>query len=479
MKADPYSGLDLMDPRVLKAMDSGIRDLEKSAHESPGESSLQYQVSRKYALLAEDFVMSVRFYLRYFNLVRIQDDRAHYELLPLPMTLDEIHQTIIDNLNTDDLHLHELEFLFAEMIRQLRFMGDDWPQEGNLSKEKIYSYIFETLLDDWQNLVSLGEPSEREKNGRRLATIILCHLVSTKGISDFESLWDDDLLMPTPEDISTNPTLPFVISTPANPYQLPNGMTVYLSSAELENADLRFTKYGNMDYGDLTYAAIIDFSYANLRGADFYGAEIISIKFEHADLRGADFRGCPDSSDCFITEVYFRGANLRGANFRGRKLNFLIFYKAISLQGADFRDVEYIMSADAVRGDYRGADFRGIFGGGRESSGFSDDFVAFENADLRGTDFRGAYALDLKFVDSDLRGSDFRNVREVESFKGSNLYGMRIHRSLINRILEVDQKVLRGEEKDHCFTGLTQQQISTMIVYEDPTPPSAVVEAAL
>ena len=55
----------------------------------------------------------------------------------------------------------------------------------------------------------------------------------------------------------------------------------------------------------------VSFRHANLRWANFRGADLTKVDFSGADLQGADFRGAD------LTKADFSGADLQGAYFRG------------------------------------------------------------------------------------------------------------------------------------------------------------------
>ncbi len=100
-------------------------------------------------------------------------------------------------------------------------------------------------------------------------------------------------LRPAP---TTEPT-PSVMTGERAKFMAARGLS--LSQKNLEGADLSNHSWGG-----------INFSFANLREADFRGAILVRANLRHADLTGADLTGAD------LTGADFTGADLTGASFR-------------------------------------------------------------------------------------------------------------------------------------------------------------------
>ena len=109
--------------------------------------------------------------------------------------------------------------------------------------------------------------------------------------------------------------------------------------------------------------------------------------FRCADLRKADFSGAD------LCKADFRCANLRGADFSGADL------RKTDFRGVDLRKADFLL-ADLRWADLRCANLRG---------------ADFSGADLRKTDFRGADLLETK-IDYKLEAELLEQVDE-ESYK--------------------------------------------------------------
>jgi len=130
-----------------------------------------------------------------------------------------------------------------------------------------------------------------------------------------------------------------------------------------------------------------NFRYANLRGANLSGADLIrgnlcGANLSEADLHLADLRG----ADLRTANLY--GADLRGANLSEAKLTGTVLGEAVltsaCLSGADLREVNlseaYLAGATLTKADLRKADLGG--------------------ANLRSADLRTAnlYGADLRWA---------------------------------------------------------------------------------
>lgn len=76
-------------------------------------------------------------------------------------------------------------------------------------------------------------------------------------------------------------------------------------------------KWLNNEYG----GERVDFSYDDLRGADFSGADLRNVDFRKAILIGADFSGA-DLRSANLSGAILRSADFRGANLRGANIDF-------------------------------------------------------------------------------------------------------------------------------------------------------------
>jgi uncharacterized protein YjbI with pentapeptide repeats len=159
--------------------------------------------------------------------------------------------------------------------------------------------------------------------------------------------------------------------------------------------DLRDFNFGNSKLHR------IDFSGADLRGADFSKVRNISeMNFENADLRGAKFSRDSQPSTLEpltspIVNAHFDGADLRGADFTN----------AVMMHSR-FRNAK--LDSDT---NFSGAHLQSI---------------NFENANLQGVDFSKARALrESRFVGADVSGTNFsghsfrylvfRGVKNIDS----------------------------------------------------------------
>ena len=96
-----------------------------------------------------------------------------------------------ERIRSSHLSYLQLEFLFAEMIRRLKANEEQWPEEGELSKARIYEYLW-TLLGNWDVLVALGPEEDRKTKAHDLTTVILIHLLRVDRITGFELVYDEE-----------------------------------------------------------------------------------------------------------------------------------------------------------------------------------------------------------------------------------------------------------------------------------------------
>ena len=111
------------------------------------------------------------------------------------------------------------------------------------------------------------------------------------------------------------------------------------------------------------------------------GLTLEGVDFTDADLAGADF------SSAILDDVDFSGANLAGANFTDATLSAPIFDGA-SMSGATFKDAHLTDGYPSVRDTFANNVY---FGGVEITDGF------FTNASLLGASFRGARLTRVNF----------------------------------------------------------------------------------
>lgn len=133
---------------------------------------------------------------------------------------------------------------------------------------------------------------------------------------------------------------------------------------------------------DLLYGIKLDFSGANLEGADLQSSWINGANFSQACLRSADLFAAN------ATDVVFREADLTGANLG----------KAV-LWRADFERAKLVRSSlvrvEAAKATFVNADISG-------AKLVAGDFTSanFTGADLRGSDLESAYLPEAVFVNT-------------------------------------------------------------------------------
>jgi uncharacterized protein YjbI with pentapeptide repeats len=197
---------------------------------------------------------------------------------------------------------------------------------------------------------------------------------------------------------------------------------------DLAGADFRGVELGAGSFGAVPVDGVVgggvlaSFSGADLRGAVFRNATMVSTRFENARLAEADFGGAT------LVEVDFRGADLTGANLRGARTQFLeTSFDYADLQDADLREVELLASFDGAsleNADFAEAQLAQLPGGG---SGLRGSFTEacltgarFVGASARNADFTFAYGHGADFTGADLRDTDFRNAQLPEArFEGA------------------------------------------------------------
>jgi len=224
-----------------------------------------------------------------------------------------------------------------------------------LSRENIYRYIFKDLLGDWRSIDSLGlEAPEKERNIRKLCTVILFHFFDIPNISweeETEPIRAPSLDPPTGLSMGLGPALipyisKFIESEEQTPYTwgLPEGVSVFFLGSDLSYTYLR--GISSMAFGLLSQNK---FTGSDLRDSEFFECNFSEVYFNGACLKSSSFANVSSS------HVDFSNADLSDSFFGSCYLPFAIFEKAI-LDDSIFMytDVSNVYFSNV---SIRGADF--------------------------------------------------------------------------------------------------------------------------
>ena len=169
---------------------------------------------------------------------------------------------------------------------------------------------------------------------------------------------------------------------------------------DLHGRDLHGLRFVGSDLRD------VDFSHANLSGAEFTGANLDGTRFDDADLRNAHFVGVR------LGRASFARANIDGISFVGAKVT------QGALDGTVGRIVIRNCTGCSLQGlDLHGADLRGI-----KVVGASLDDANFAGARLNDANLIGVRAHDADFSRVDLHGANLVGA----SLRGAKLTGATI-----------------------------------------------------
>jgi esterase/lipase superfamily enzyme len=150
----------------------------------------------------------------------------------------------------------------------------------------------------------------------------------------------------------------------------------------------------------------VDFS-----GADLHGANLSSCMLENVKLTGTDLEEA-DLSNSFLSVSDFTEANLRRARLCRTRAAFGIFFTKADLREADLSQSDFsglsgtrFKLADLTQADLRHANLRGcdLTEASLQDADFSH--ADLKDANLEGTDLRGA-----RFFETDLQGASIYRV---------------------------------------------------------------------
>lgn len=164
--------------------------------------------------------------------------------------------------------------------------------------------------------------------------------------------------------------------------------TAWLDGANLCDADLR---EANLMQADLDWAALIE---ANLYKAELVRAELTGAKLMRANLNEANLKQA-DLTLANLSDANLGGANLNEAQLNGADLTDADL-RGTDLNGADLTSAD-LSGARLLQANLSGANLRGAY---------------LVTADLTGADLRRAIAADTIFADIDL--SQVKGLDEIE-----------------------------------------------------------------
>lgn len=189
-----------------------------------------------------------------------------------------------------------------------------------------------------------------------------------------------------------------------------------------------------------------NFSYRDLTNANFSGATLIAPFFDFANLKNANFQNAvilnDNSNPALVADFSF--ANLEGACFIGAQFNGPTYFTSATLTCADFSKTD-LSAGNAIFGesplafDREKTNCRLAF----RASVMNCEFLA----DWRFLDLSGA---DIKACSTQLAGRDFSDSKlDSVNFQGGNLDGTKFVRADLNRAV-LDQASLRGADLSYA-----------------------------
>ncbi len=322
-------------------MDEQLKRIERQGHAQPGDSEAQFQLVRE-ALRGGEIAQAIEAYHTYLIAMRTS---SLEEIEIFPMTLNRIYETISHELKQNNLTLSHLHFLFGAFFLQLKaYKESGWPQEGPLTKQKIYNHIFGSLLGGWESNSLFGEDrSARENSVRSLSTAILFQMRGVKKITGFGEAEQEMF----GESSEYDPDQPYLV-VPANILVWTKNY-VDLRGANLMVADLHeanlfgaYLSNANLIGANLIRANLEEASLdgADLRGANLSGANLMVANLPNANLDGADLilanLTAADLTEANLNRANLINANLEEANLSRANLSFVNLSGA-SLSAADLR----------------------------------------------------------------------------------------------------------------------------------------------
>lgn len=353
-------------------------------------------------------------YLRYRDYLPHGEELRPFQMNPF--LIDDFLQDYFQNPgNYPGFTYRMLEFLFAEMIRQLKAMEGEgklgWPTEGPLSKKNIYTHFFVSqeaarpgLLQNWREIPLLEATAEDrrllgnlfpEARIRKLCTVILCHLNGVKGIEGFLVADQQQIFRHSLQDLRDESS-----------YSENLPVAVWLSEANLRGADL---ETANLEGADLGH---VNLEGAHLRGAKLRGANLEHAYMTHADLRGAHLERA-HLYDAKLWKADLEDANLEGADLVKADLVSANLQRA-SLEDAKLR-LANLRNANLRNANLRNADlgYAHLEGADLREADLWD--VHLEGADLRGADLQETDLWEEDLEVADLGRAKLRDAQIFES----------------------------------------------------------------
>lgn len=189
------------------------------------------------------------------------------------------------------------------------------------------------------------------------------------------------------------------------------------------------------------------FGGVNLHGVDIRGQDLRGVHLSNVNLYKARLDGS-DLSGTVLNRVNLESSYLQGVKFHGASLG--VNLNNANLNGTDFKGA-FLLPSNFSNAFLEGADFRGAY----------LKWVNFSDAFLKGVDFRGAYLNSANFSNAiltgaDLRGVDFTGLEvdfgEVDlrcsaNFSNANLTGADL-RGIDLSCAKLDQTILKGAVLD-------------------------------
>lgn len=413
-------------PYAIVASDASRRRRDKDMSREPGNPSLSYSQSI-YAIAQEQYSEAIEHYRTYFKLLHENPHYQEVSIAPFRMGLKRIYKLIQDNTNpeiTPNITSLDLEFLFVQLLRELKEMGKGWAIEGafeglpeGLSQGKIYEHIFQArgenlgLLGRWPELRILGaNEEERENNVHQLATVILFYLYGKNDIDHFGKEEQRIFITSHQHDPETHYNVGFGF-----------GLPVWLGRA-CRTSPLPED------------SSLIDM-FLNL-----YGPNLKGIGMQQANLNGLNLQG----------------ANMEGANLQGA-IMWMTYLDNVNLEGANLQGAVLHSLAPSTR--LKGANLQGVHLDEASLVGINLSGINLSNADLRRAELQKA----------DLSGANL---------EGANLYSAKLEGAIFEASDLKDVRILRSQLIQYADL-FTEEQIAVMETIEDVSPPSNAVEADL